>query len=232
MREWGGDQLLVRGIPGGAAMRYDRLVHHRRSVRLQGYDYSRAGVYFVTVCAHNRECLFGQLVDGQVQLNPFGVIVQEEWSQTAILRPNAGLDACVIMPNHVHGIIVLHPNRRVTSEPDCWGRWDPGGRGTLQRAPTGQHAPTGPRAPKGDPQVERFGKPTSNTIPTIVRLFKSATTRRINVARATPGAPVWQRNYYEHVIRDEGELDRIRGYIAANPARWCDDMENPYGNAP
>jgi REP element-mobilizing transposase RayT len=77
--------------------------------------------------------------------------------------------------------------------------------------------------------VERFGKPTSNTIPTIVRLFKSATTCRINALRLTPGAPVWQRNYYEHVVRNDAEWDRIRDYIAANPGRWRDDAENPEG---
>ncbi len=190
-------------------MGYDPQIHHRRSIRLPRYDYSRAGAYYVTVCADNRECLFGQIMDGQMRLSRCGAIVAEEWLRTAILRPTVALDEFVIMPNHVHGIIVLHPYPR----------------GTLQRAPTDDDA-TDVAA-----QVERFGKPTSNTIPTIVRLFKSVTTRRINEDRQTPGVPVWQRNYYEHVIRDEAEWDRIRAYIATNPARWCDDMENPNGKA-
>ena len=120
--------------------------HHRRSIRLKGYDYSQAGAYFVTICVQNRECLFCEIVDGQMQLNDAGKIVQEEWLRTGEIRPNVELDAFMVMPNHFHGIIVMHQ--------DC--------RGTLQRAPT-QNAPT----------VEQFGKPTSNTIPTFVRLFKS-----------------------------------------------------------
>ncbi|MBN2099560.1 MAG: transposase [Dehalococcoidia bacterium] len=106
------------------------------------------------------------------------------------------LDAFTIMPNHLHGIVVIHEQ--------C--------RGTLQRAPT---------------QTERFARPTSNSIPTIVRLFKSATTTRINVLRGAPGMPVWQRGYYEHVVRNEQELTAIRQYIQANPAQWDEDENNP-----
>jgi hypothetical protein len=95
------------------------------------------------------------------------------------------------------------------------------GRGTLQRAPTDQHAPT------DGATVERFGRPTSNSLPTIVRLFKAATTKRINEWRGTPSAPVWQRSFYEHIIRNEAALNRIRQYILDNPARWMFDRENP-----
>ena len=195
---------------------------HRRSLRLSGYDYSRAGAYFVTICVQDRMCLFGEIVDGVMRLNEAGTIVRDEWLRTTIIRPNVELDAFVVMPNHLHGIIVLHDNRR----------------GTLQRAPTIQddpalhHAPT----PQRPPTVERFGKPTSNSIPTIVRLFKSVTTKRINHLRGTPGrgtsprAPtVWQRNYYEHIIRNEHSLNRIRQYITDNPLQWELDRENPVG---
>jgi len=132
--------------------------HHRRSIRLQGYDYGQAGAYFVTVVAHGRACLFGGFVDGGVQLNDEGNIVAEEWTSTASMRNNISLDAFVIMPNHFHGIIIILE--------DC--------RGTMHRAPT----------------REQFGKPTSNSIPTIIRGFKAAVTKRINEHRATPGAPV------------------------------------------
>uniref|UniRef100_A0A7C4RTW2 Transposase n=1 Tax=Desulfatirhabdium butyrativorans TaxID=340467 RepID=A0A7C4RTW2_9BACT len=169
--------------------------YHRRSIRLAGYDYSRAGAYFITVCTHDRICLFGDIMDGEMRLNDIGRIVHDEWLHTADIRPNVELDAFVVMPNHFHGIIVLH------------------GRGTLQRAPT----------------VEQFGKPTSNTIPTIVRLFKSAVTKRINEMRGSPGVPIWQRNYYEHVIRKDESLNRIREYIMTNPIHWDDDEENPNG---
>ena len=189
-------------------MKYDPEKHHRpfgaaqgrRSIRLRGYDYTQPGAYFVTICVHQRAMLFGRVVDGKMTLNKLGEIVREEWCRTAELRPNVELDAFVIMPNHIHGIIILRDDRR----------------GTLQRAPTtSQHVP----------MIERFGKPTSNSIPTIIRLFKSATTKRINGLRGTPGARVWQRNYYERIIRNQRELDAIRRYIIENPQRWHRDRE-------
>lgn len=112
------------------------------------------------------------------------------------MRPDVELDTFMVMPNHLHGVVVIH-------EP-C--------RGTLQRAPT---------------QTERFGQQTSNSIPTIVRLFKPATTKCINLLRGTPGTPVWQRGYCEHVVRTEQELTAIREYFIGNPARWDDDENNP-----
>jgi len=169
--------------------------HHRRSIRLAGCDYSQAGAYFVTVCAQDRICLFGDIMNGEMRLNDAGKIVHDEWLRTADIRSNVELDVFVVMPNHFHAIILLHPD----------------GRGTLQRAPT----------------VEQFGKPTSNTIPTIVRLFKSVSTKRINEIRHTPGAAIWQRNYYEHIIRNDESLNRIREYIMTNPIRWEADEENP-----
>ena len=177
-------------------MNDDRQRHHRRSIRLKGYDYAQAGAYFITVVTCDRECLFGDVAESEMRLNDYGSIVQDEWTKSAVLRPRVMLDAFVVMPNHIHGIIALA---------------DDDGRGTLQRAPT----------------IERFGKPTSDSIPTILRLFKSATTKRINEMRDTPGMPVWQRNYYEHIIRNESSLDRIRQYISDNPARWAIDRENP-----
>ena len=178
-------------------MPYDPEKHHRRSIRLKGYDYAQPGAYFVTICTQHRACLFGAVVDGEMRLNELGRIVRDEWLKTAKLRPRVVLDEFVVMPNHVHGIIMVVD--------------DDGGRGTLQRAPT----------------IERFGKSTSDSIPTIVRLFKSATTRRINQHRGTPGTLVWQRNYYEHIIRNEQTLNRIRRYIVENPLRWHLDRENP-----
>jgi putative transposase len=168
-------------------------VHNRRSLRLDGYDYAQAGTYFVTVCTQDRDCLLGDMVDGEMQLNAYGSAVHEEWLRTAELRHNVELDAFTIMPNHLHGIVVITH-----------------GRGTARRAPT-----------------EQFGKPVANSIPTIVRAFKSASTRRINQIRNEPSTHVWQRNYYEHVVRNERELDKIREYIATNPVKWALDRENP-----
>ncbi len=174
----------------------------RRSIRLRGYDYSQPGAYFITVCSESRECLFGEIRDGRILLSAFGRIVDDEWHRTIQIRPNVALDAFSIMPNHIHGIIVLD---------------DPPGheicRDTMHRAPT--------------PKFERFGKPTSNSIPTIIRGFKSSVTQRVNELRGTPGSPVWQRNYYEHVIHNEIDLDEIRQYIENNPFKWLEDENHP-----
>jgi len=179
-------------------MSFDPEKHHRRSVRLQGYDYAQVGAYFVTIVTQGRECLFGDVMDGEMVLNEYGQIIVGEWERTADIRPNVSLDVFIAMPNHIHGIIMIAD-----------------GRGTLQRAPT----------------TERFGQPTSNSIPTIIRLFKSVTTKRINEVRGRPGGAVWQRNYYEHIIRDEDDLCRIREYIVNNPLQWEVDRENPSTNA-
>ena len=182
-------------------MTYEAGQHHRRSVRIAGYDYSQSGMYFVTVCAADRACMFGEVVGGGVRLNDAGRIVEDEWAKTAQMRPRVLLDQFVVMPNHIHGIVVLMDSR-----------------GTLQRAPTGDRPIR---------TIERFGKPTRDSIPTIIRLFKAATTKRISIQQGTPGVTVWQRNYYEHIIRDGKSLDRIRRYIAENPVRWAFDRENP-----
>ena len=171
----------------------------RRSIRLKGYDYTRPGAYFVTLCAHERACLFGAIVDGAMRLNGYGEVVREEWLRTAALHSHVELDAFVVMPNHMHGIIII----------------------------TGDTVGARCIVPLPPPQTESFGKPVPGSIPTLIRLFKAAATRRINHLRGTPGAPVWQRNYYEHIVRSEDGLRRIREYISTNPIRWDDDPENP-----
>ncbi len=176
-------------------MKYDLGIHRRRSIRLKGYDYSQAGGYFVTICVQNRECVFGEIRDEEVRLSSIGEIVQQEWLRTPIIRPHVELDKFVIMPNHIHGIIIIHG----------------AGRGTSRRAPT----------------MERFGKPTHDSLSTIIRGFKSATTKRVNEFRGIPGQQLWQRNYHEHVIRDEKDYRAIQEYIVNNPLQWYYDQENP-----
>jgi putative transposase len=170
---------------------------NRSSLRLPFYDYTQPGAFFITVCTHCREPILGKTVDGNGCLNAYGQIVQEEWQRTAQIRPNLMIDAFIVMPNHIHGIIIIHHQSR----------------GTMHRAPT--------------PQLERFGHPTSNSIPTIIRGFKSAVTQRVNQLRGTPYSPVWQRNYYEHVIRNEADLEEICEYIANNPLKWLEDENHP-----
>ncbi len=169
----------------------------RRSVRLKEFDYSKAGAYFVTICTKDRECLFGEILGDRMVLNEFGEIAQAEWLRTSEIRPNVDLDAFVIMPNHLHGNLFLRD-------------W----------ADVGAHC----NVPlPNTPQTEEFGKSTVNSIPTIIKLFKSTVTKQINELRGTPGHPVWQKNYFERVIRDEDELNRIREYIIYNPAKWAED---------
>jgi REP element-mobilizing transposase RayT len=175
--------------------KYDPHKHKRHSFRLKEYDYTQEGIYFVTICTFQREFLLGAVENEKMVVNYIGMIVEEEWLKTPILRSHVSLDTFVVMPNHFHGIIAIIPT----------------GRGTTRRTPT----------------TERFGKPVACSLPTIIRAFKSATTKRINEMRGTPGQPLWQRNYYEHIIRSEGELMNARDYIVMNPLRWCLDRENP-----
>lgn len=158
----------------------------RRSIRLKEYNYSQEGSYFVTLCTWERKNLFGKICDGEMILNEYGNIVRQEWERTAKIRNNIDLDIFIIMPNHIHGIII---NRG----------------GVLQYAPT-------------------IGfNSSSQTLGSIVRGFKSSVTKQINIYRKNLNLPVWQRNYYEHVIRDEADLTRIRDYIVNNPAKWLAD---------
>jgi REP element-mobilizing transposase RayT len=183
-------------------MRDETIKPNRRSIRLPEYDYRQAEAYFVTICTRKRECLLGEIKSGEMLLSEFGGIVKDEWHRTKRIRPHVNLDAFIIMPNHIHGIIVLKEDPI-----------DEIRRGTMDRAPT--------------PKFERFGKPTSNSIPTIIRGFKSSVTQRVNELRGTFGETVWQRNYYEHVIRNEIDLDEIRQYIENNPFKWLEDENHP-----
>lgn len=186
----------------------------RRSIRLQTYDYADAGAYFVTIYTHRRECVFGAVVNGEMRLSAVGQAVAEEWLQTAIVRPNVELDAFVIMPNHVHGIIVITHRSN--------------GDVGAQRAAPLQSTDLVALKDNSSPQQPHV---TSGSLGAIVRAFKSASTRRVNLLHDTPGAPLWQRNYYEHVIRDDGDLNRIREYVTHNPQMWETDAENPAGTS-
>lgn len=169
-------------------------LHWRRSIRLRNYDYTQNGAYFVTICVQDRACLLGTVVGGEMRLSEAGQIVQDVWNGLPSHYPHLQLDAWVIMPNHVHGIIVLHDDTV------------PAG---LKPAPT-------PIA-----TAKRHG------LPEIVRALKTFSARRINVLRATPGTKFWQRNYWEHIIRDEPEYQRICAYIHNNPLQWEMDSLHP-----
>ncbi len=171
--------------------------YHRRSIRLKGYDYTQPGAYFVTLCTHERVHLFGHVVDGVMRLDELGEIARQCWLAIPDHFPHAQLDEFVVMPNHVHGII-----------------WIVGARHAV------------PLQSPARETMEQFSKPVPGSIPTLIRSFKSATTKRINQHRRTLGATVWQRNYYEHIIRNEQTLNAIRQYIHDNPLRWHLDRYN------
>lgn len=183
-------------------MSYHQNAHHRRSIRLQGYDYTAEGAYFLTICAHEREPLFGEVVGAEARLNACGEIVAEEWRRTAVVRPNVALDAFVVMPNHIHAILILKNGMHVSSAV-----------GATRRVATAAPVPV------------RGNRPSlsSQSLGAVVGQFKSLAAKRINVLRQTPRAPVWQRNYYERVIRDDTELNGIRLYVADNPVNWTED---------
>ena len=190
--------------------KFDRQKHHRRSIRLQGYDYSQAGAYYVTIVAWQRECLFGEVIGGEMKLSKFGLVAKQQWEKLPKRFPNIELGAFVIMPNHMHGIIVIINGRGTAGI-----RNDHDGESS-RRAPT----------------REQFQKPVKGSIPTIVRSYKSAVAYRINLMRRTQGVPVWQRNYYEHIIRNEQDLQNITNYVESNPMMWDEDDDNPINVKP
>lgn len=190
-------------------MPYDPHRHHRRSVRLRAYDYAGPGMYFLTVCSYGRAALFGDVLRGDVVLNRCGQIVAEEWDRSAEIRSEIVLDEFAVMPNNVHGIVLFA------------GGED--GDGVLDAAPRG--GPSGVPAEPGARRAPLRRMPRS--LGSFVAGFKAATTRRINDLLGGEGMPVWQRNYHEHVIRNEAALCHIRNYIWTNPLRWQLDRENP-----
>ena len=221
---------------------------HRRSIRLVGYDYSQAGAYFVTVCTHDRTCLFGDVVNGLMVLNDAGMIVADEWIHTQILRPYVQMDEFVGMPNHFHDIIVItrdmkpvHMDTSCTqNDDDRNGRGIACGAQSTDRAHPPGCAQTPDRKPVADDNTAhpegtahhtptmpmKFGYAVPCALPTVIGSFKSAVTKRINENRDAAGEPVWQRNYYEHIIRSEKSLNHIRLYIADNPKQWAVDRDN------
>lgn len=171
-------------------MKYNQNIHHRHSIRLKHFNYSQNGYYFVTICTKDHGCWFGDIADGKMILNQLGNIVETYWDDLPKHFNNVSLDKFIMMPNHLHGIVVI--------ENPCRGGVTPPLR-----------------------KCKHF------TLGQIVGYFKYQSTKHINKIMNSPGKPFWQRNYYEHIIRNEHELNQIRGYIVNNPLKWEFDTNNP-----
>ncbi len=191
----------------GGCMGFNPAIHHRRSIRIPLFNYSSSGRYFITVCVQERECLLGSIKNGIVSFSDIGHIVKEVWDELPQRFPRIRLDECIVMPNHFHGII-----------------WIDGIGAPLVGAPPvdaiairagTRPAPTGFHSTLGD----------------VIGAFKSITTVRYITLRqkffVSVRTKLWQRNYWEHIIRNEVDLDRIRTYIIQNPIEWEADGENP-----
>jgi len=171
---------------------------HRHSIRLQGYDYGTEGAYFITIVTQVRECLLGKIESGEIQLNDAGQMIEKWWLELGHKFPKINTETFIVMPNHIHGIIVINPGDDVGSTPCV--------------RPAGVH--------------------TSSPLSEMVQWFKTMTTNayirevKQNQWPPFPGK-LWQRNYYEHIIRDETEWKQIYAYIENNPMQWEMDNENP-----
>lgn len=193
-------------------MTFNPQIHHRRSIRLKGYDYSKTGLYFITLCVEDKQHLFGDIIDAKMILNQLGQIANDEWINTSDIRDNISLHEFIIMPNHFHCIIEINFKKG-----------------------------------ENDQSIGALKSP-SQTIGSIIRGYKIATTKKIKdflkeenirtgelqfapisqsisseLQFAPTNSKIWQRNYYENIIRDEKAYQNISNYIKNNPAKWHED---------
>jgi putative transposase len=233
--------------------KYNPHIHHRKSIRLKGYDYSQAGLYFITICCQDRACLFGEIIVGanairpEMKLNKYGEIAYNEWMKTPEIRNNVQLGEFVIMPNHIHGIIRLlgrgelhSPDNAIKHMPDNALKHMPDN--AIKHMPDNamempdnamemddnaiKHSPDNAmeHTPDNAMEMAECNSPLRgplHNIGAIVRGYKSSVTKQLNLLNI--GCTVWQRNYYEHIIRDEQSYLTISNYIINNPAKWADD---------
>lgn len=201
-------------------MYYNHQIHNRKSIRLKGYDYSQAGAYFVTICTKNRQCLFGEIVNGEMILNEYGIIAYDEWLKTPELRINVELDVFIVMPNHIHGIIVITDIvKGVLHTPgDNVVTHMPGDATDISLMNDKKNVPDNIR----DLCNTSLRSP-SQTVGAIVRGYKSSVTNKINESKHCKGFMVWHRNYHDRIIRNQQSYHNISEYIKNNPAKWNDD---------
>ena len=194
------------------------IVHgSRRSIRLARYDYSQSGFYFFTICLLGHKSILGRILGYQMECTPAGNAVWGIWNTLPARFPAIELDTFIVMPNHVHGILFLRPPAK--------------NMGGASPVPTRSTS-----ARRGDPRVAPSGCPVRHnpgplTLGQIIGAFKSLSAIAVNLVLHRTG-PLWQRNYYEHIVRSPSDLDSIRLYISRNPAQWQNDRENPLARNP
>ena len=192
--------------------KYNPDIHHRRSIRLKGYDYSQSGLYFITLCTVDRTCMFGNVVEGKMQLNDIGQLVEQEWLNTINIRhDDVRLHNYIVMPNHFHAIIEIR--RGESHSPQSHSPQSHSSQPHSLKSLSPQTINEGNINKNDSPQ--RMKSP-SKTVGAIVRGFKGAVSRQL-------GYTVWQRNYYEHIIRTDESYRHISTYIENNPTKWQSD---------
>jgi len=182
----------------------------RRHIRPAGWDYRRCFAYFVTICVRNRECVFGDVVGAEMRLTRRGIVARDCWLDIPSHHAHVELDAFVIMPNHVHGILLF------VGDAPGMGPFLP-----VAATPASRRSLATASSAKG---------PAAGSLGAVIGSFKSAVTRTINRLRPGAGSQLWQPNYYDHIVRNDFARDRIREYVEANPQRWAQDVENPVGD--
>jgi putative transposase len=190
---------MINKYPIGPIMAINNNLPYRHTHRLPEYDYRQPGAYFITICTHNRETLFGEIIDKRMHLNAAGQMVQTVWDEIPLHFPHVILDEFVVMPDHFHGIVIINDAVGAIHElPGCFVHHQ--------------------RAIHESPLHMYMINRRNMTIPKIIGRFKMQTAKQINTYRNSPGIPVWQRNYWEHIIRDQREHAAVCNYIHNNPA--------------
>ena len=206
----------------------------RKSIRLKHYDYALAGAYFVTICTADKRCIFGRIVGEEMQLNELGRIVDTCWRQIPEHFQSVELDEFIIMPNHLHGIIILQDN--TCRGAACSARETDERRGTACSARVSSRGVARNAREMGERRgaacSTRETRPVTplmrpRTLSTIIRSFKSAVSKSAREQKQVGSEPLWQRNFFERIIRNDDGLGKAREYIVTNPLRWHLDKENP-----
>ncbi len=182
---------------------FDPERHHRRTIRMPAYDYSAEAVYFVTICTKGRKLLFGNVKNGGMAMNELGWFVWEEWERSAEMRKEVQVGAFVVMPNHLHSIVTTNPEKISTAF-------------ALDR-----------KSFNASTRVNAPVRLQPRSLGSFIGGYKAATTRHYNRLIGTADTPLWQRNYYERVVRSETAMEKIWAYIETNPLQWTTDRENP-----